>query len=85
MAGTTTGYRIELFPRAFGELKGTTVQCWGYGYNTAGGAGLGLLRSADISVRDAVAPAFYEVGPMAGKNTTHGESGGGCVGAGAAL
>jgi Trypsin/Repeat of unknown function (DUF346) len=78
MAGSTTGYRLELFPRPFGELKGTTVQCWGYGYNTTAKAGLGLLRSADISIGDVVAPAFYEVGPMAGKNTTHGDSGGPC-------
>jgi hypothetical protein len=78
MNGTTTGYRFSgWYTGAPSTLVGETLDCYGWGRNTASG-GFGTLRTADLDVSSAAADEYTLGVNDDGQIIFRGDSGGPC-------
>jgi hypothetical protein len=79
MGGSKVGWLqlVDFTPTP--ALVGQQVKCWGYGFNDPlETAGLGILRSAPLTVQSVTPTSFYEVNNAAGQQLASGDSGGPC-------
>jgi hypothetical protein len=74
------GYTNPLWPFAAASLVGLTVECYGYGNNTAEGTGFGTLRHASLLVEshDPSNGEYFLRMNSLGQIQTYGDSGSGC-------
>lgn len=74
------GYVNTQWPFAAAELVGSTVECYGYGYNTPEGAGFGTLRHATLPIEsyDVSSNRYYLRPNALGQIPYYGDSGSGC-------